>query len=360
MRIGLLQSGYYGVPQSRWRMFILAADRREVLPMFPLPTHAFPMKTAFSFSRQGNKEKHVVHNACCGVLPFISLRDAIEDLPRIHISTAEEDRSSEIDSSDEDRELAQRGSLRGRIWGKKKSRYPRMERLSMYQSWMRRKALEKIRQRERNSEKSSSFERGLLFPPTCGVNVEEHAGSETLARTTSAFTIRLPTMGSLPPFLIRLSSTNLPVSNIDLFLRNSRKEETEGEQEEGSEHGLVYNHYLSQIGRNTQKFKAILRARTRTEMKGQTCNRSTYIRMKWDGTMGTVLTSARPLIHPNQPRLLTPRENARLQGFPDHVHFHGDIRFQYAQIGNAVPPPLAQAIGNEIVKSATRIGPESS
>lgn len=55
--------------------------------------------------------------------------------------------------------------------------------------------------------------------------------------------------------------------------------------------------------------------------------------------------------HPLQDRPLTPREAARLQGFPDRFVFHGtraDIR---SQIGNAVPPPLAQAIGAEIRRS---------
>jgi DNA (cytosine-5)-methyltransferase 1 len=52
--------------------------------------------------------------------------------------------------------------------------------------------------------------------------------------------------------------------------------------------------------------------------------------------------------HPLQNRPLTPREAARLQGFPDHYRFvgtRGDVR---SQIGNAVPPPLAAAIAGEL------------
>lgn len=54
--------------------------------------------------------------------------------------------------------------------------------------------------------------------------------------------------------------------------------------------------------------------------------------------------------HPRQNRPLTPREAARIQGFPDNFVFmgsRGDIR---SQIGNAVPPPLAEAVGKEIIK----------
>lgn len=49
-------------------------------------------------------------------------------------------------------------------------------------------------------------------------------------------------------------------------------------------------------------------------------------------------------IHPEQIRSLTPREAARLQGFPDHFVFCGSRSSQFIQIGNAVPPRLAKRI----------------
>ena len=55
--------------------------------------------------------------------------------------------------------------------------------------------------------------------------------------------------------------------------------------------------------------------------------------------------------HPFHDRPLTPREAARLQGFPDSYVFCGtraDIR---SQIGNAVPPPLAQAVASEVLRT---------
>lgn len=44
------------------------------------------------------------------------------------------------------------------------------------------------------------------------------------------------------------------------------------------------------------------------------------------------------------------RECARSQGFPDSYRFFGTVTEKYRQIGNAVPPPLAAAIGYEIRK----------
>lgn len=55
-------------------------------------------------------------------------------------------------------------------------------------------------------------------------------------------------------------------------------------------------------------------------------------------------------IHPWYSRGLSPREAARLQTFPDDYVFYGPQNSWYAQIGNAVPVKLAEAIGKGIVQ----------
>lgn len=56
-------------------------------------------------------------------------------------------------------------------------------------------------------------------------------------------------------------------------------------------------------------------------------------------------------IHPKLPRVMTPRELASLQSFPDDFIFEGSKKWQLVQIGNAVPPLMAKAVGLAIKKS---------
>ncbi|MGF1487178.1 MAG: DNA cytosine methyltransferase [Prochloraceae cyanobacterium] len=60
-------------------------------------------------------------------------------------------------------------------------------------------------------------------------------------------------------------------------------------------------------------------------------------------------TSPRP-IHPFTPRCITVREAARLHSYPDWFRFHVTKWHGFRQIGNSVPPLLAKAIAQEIIK----------
>lgn len=53
----------------------------------------------------------------------------------------------------------------------------------------------------------------------------------------------------------------------------------------------------------------------------------------------------------NIPRRITPRECARLQGFPDTFRLHPSDRYAYHQIGNSVSVPVVSAIFDDIIKN---------
>lgn len=65
------------------------------------------------------------------------------------------------------------------------------------------------------------------------------------------------------------------------------------------------------------------------------------------------ITSAatREFVHPKEDRLLTLRECARLQTFPDSFTFVGSAASRIQQIGNAIPPMLARTVAEHISKS---------
>lgn len=81
-----------------------------------------------------------------------------------------------------------------------------------------------------------------------------------------------------------------------------------------------------------------------------------YGRMRWDDISKTIITrfdtpSSGVYIHPEMNRTLTPREAARIQSFDDDFVFYGSKSSVIKQIGNAVPPLLANYIAT-VIKNA--------
>lgn len=94
------------------------------------------------------------------------------------------------------------------------------------------------------------------------------------------------------------------------------------------------------------------------EQRGRLTRKDTtkYRRLALDEPALT-LRGGEIFFHPLEDRYLTPREYMRIHGFPDDYYLHGPIRSrsgrvrdldQHRQVANAVPPPVARAIAEQI------------
>lgn len=248
-KIGILQAGYYGLPQNRWRVFLWAAQWDQPIPSFPEPTHAFPRTTIFG----AKKFRHCVVKPAADhgdlfwkPVSMVSVRDAISDLPPI-----------DNGGGSDEMEYLKAPS----------SEYQRDLRHDSAQLW------------DHQCRKLGE----AMYKRCCAVPNRPGAGWLDLPHELK------------PANLLR--------------------------------HGD--NRYDNRFGR-----------------------------LDWAGSFNTILTEAHPywgrVFHPSQNRVISIRECARAQGFPDTVRFAGGIGSRYRQVGNAVPPPLGRRLGEELMKVVSR------
>ena len=82
-------------------------------------------------------------------------------------------------------------------------------------------------------------------------------------------------------------------------------------------------------------------------------------RIRWDRPSPTIVAHLAKdgymFIHPDEDRTITVREAARFQSFPDSYDFSAgkknSVSSQFRQVGNAVPPLMAMALGEQIMSA---------
>lgn len=146
------------------------------------------------------------------------------------------------------------------------------------------------------------------------------------------------------------------------------KSEYQKKLREGSRN--LYNHIATSHSKIALKKLSMIppegdKSSLPTKFYGKQKFSTTWSRLIWNSQSPTIDTrfdtpSNGRNSHPYLNRAITPREAARIQSFPDNYIFYGTKCSICRQIGNAVPPLLAKAIGKSIKSAYTNISIKSN
>lgn len=209
------------------------------------------------------------------------------------------------------------------------------------------------------------FRRDLAISPAMGIPVPTHGQHRIGAlipncpiskRDTEEFVNTNDAIGDLPPVkagLERHSYDGVPTTAYQREMRAGLQNE-------------LYNHYAPKLSATNMRRIAALKpgqdwrdlphdllpAGMQRALRKDHTRR--YSRMTWEGIPRSIITRFRDpksgeYTHPQQNRSISIREAARIQSFPDSFVFEGSYSELYDQVGNAVPPRLAEAIGREVM-----------
>ncbi|KAF8633579.1 hypothetical protein AX15_001372 [Amanita polypyramis BW_CC] len=286
VRFGLLQAAHYGTPQSRVRFFLIAALDGTPLPPLPQPTHYFPQTNHLLIkSPKGDIIQPIKVESGVALHPPITVDDAISDLPRFD-------------------------------W-----KHPRPSSLTP-------------------QRRSELIERERTIPafvcdgakPCCGYSQRRPAYHHEPKTRYQVAARRRPTT-DLQQYTKCVSPTKVErVVSIPLRANADYR---------SLEPHLLEWHLLnptSWVARNN--YRAGL-----------------YGRLDGKSYFPTTVTNVDPtakqcrVLHPYCRRMISVRELARSQGFPDHFVFEAldkNVITMHRQIGNAVPIPVAVAMGRQL------------
>ncbi|XP_050512373.1 DNA (cytosine-5)-methyltransferase PliMCI [Diabrotica virgifera virgifera] len=294
---GILQAGQYGVPQTRRRLILIAAAPGNVLPKYPEPLHVFSKKgTHLTFNVDG----YSYYNECDWVesAPYrtITVRDALCDLPEIKN-------------------------------GCSKLELPY------------------------DSEPKTHYQR-IIRSNEDTILVRDHICKEMSALVEARMS-HIPTYPGADWRDLPNISLTLPDGTKTFILQYPYKTG----KKKGSKGGVCQCALGNPCDPADKQSNTLIPWCLPHTADRHNHWAGLYGRLEWDGYFGTTITNPEPMgkqgrvLHPEQHRVVSVRECARSQGFPDKFRFCGNILDKYRQVGNAVPPLLGLAIGKEFVKA---------
>lgn len=295
-RYTLLNAAYYGVPQMRERLFLVAIDASlGQAPGFPAPNHAAKLPSGYEGARTVAL-RHVPATgsrfsqtpaAACGLPAAVTVRAALSDLPRINEHFKDP--------------IAMRRRRTSDVLA-----YSTFTDLTDYATKMR------------------------AWPGL----PKSHAGTDghVVRLTPRDFEIfrRMRIGGDYP-------HANAVANEIlEERLAMTRPRPAKGtEAYNALRKASVPPYDPGKFPNKWWKMDPAMPSRTLTAHMGK----DTYSHIHWDS---------------RQKRTVSVREAARLQSFPDSFRFAGAMNAAFRQIGNAVPPLLAQAVGRQLKLDLSR------
>lgn len=301
-RYTMLNAVYYGVPEMRERMFLVAyRDEVEVTDWFPEPTHWIDLPRGYHGSRQValktiktdifNGESYYLDppEPHTGLTPAVTAEQALSDLPKF--------------SDDSEQKL------------KKSPRrfdtlvpYPRRKSLNDYQSLMR-------------GWPGFSAENGVV----------DHV-IRYLPRDYKIFRRMKPGDQYPEAHELALKMFKERLQHIEQSEGKPLKKNSKRYQEEMSNFVPPYD--PNKFPNKWRKMEPDHPARTLMAHLGK----DSYSHIHYDS---------------KQARTISVREAARLQSFPDGFKFQGPMNPAFKQIGNAVPPLMARSVAQKILEQLT-------
>merc|ERR1712241_1463006 len=294
---GILQAGQFGVAQTRRRAILLAAAPGETLPLYPEPSHVFSPQ-ACHLSVEIDDRKYFSNAKWINAGPYrtITVRDTLSDLPKIKNGHSKVEMSYSKDP-------------------------------------------------ESHFQKKIRGDQQVLRDHIC----------KDMSALVEARMERIP---------VAPGSDWRDLPNSIVTLKNGEKTRK-----------LVYGYKDAKQGRSsTGALRGVCSCSNGKEKCDpadrqqntlipwclpHTSNRHNqwaglYGRVELDGFFSTTITNPEPMgkqgrvLHPEQSRVVSVRECARSQGFPDSYKFYGTVLDKHRQVGNAVAPPMGKFLGPEI------------
>lgn len=153
--------------------------------------------------------------------------------------------------------------------------------------------------------------------------------------------------------------SDLPKESVEDGVENKKKPVTDYQMTMRKKTNKIFNHQITNHDQKTIDTIALVPDGGNYKNLPAHLQRTRKVNIAWTRYSSskpslTIDTGHRHHFHYEHNRIPTVRESARLQSFPDDFIFMGSKTSQYKQVGNAVPPLMAEQIAKTLAKTLNK------